>query len=1031
MSAEPGIPGHAEQHTLPSYSRLADVEATQPGSGLLPHGGGAHSFQFDIVPRSDAASFQAGYQGLQQRGFEAWLRGDVLLKGSVNGSQLDFSQCTIELLATESIQSGMGATTSNQVFHAAKVLWRCPRLPSTSANPPAQDSLPSVMPFEFALPEFLPHCVHLPSIRLEYQLIATLYPREDDIEQGPVSRAVAVHLTRYSPPAPATQLLPAAKAQMFSEAIKTWKRTSPMDLEVRLARTLFRRGEPIRLSVTVAPPPEKLVQRGLRIRSVEAQLVRVITPRRAQSVPHSRQKGKDSSRAGHDARQVFADQHVQADGWQPYQHLLKDSTDSVGTSSAGGAASASASTVHHNLSTSLAEEPTREGRTYRTVLAHSGKSCRFSLRRALFLNLSLVPPFATPALPHPSPDHDAPPAGLSPLTLGASAGGGGCESISQETDLSIVQFFVQVTLRMRGSPGTDSAEAAMQTGPSHDAASGPVTQQSESRDIQMQTEVFILPALAGSIGDRLQVPGQEHQELSHSAEPWEEQEDFDGYEDFRDTQGSPSAPLDAVTPRAQGAQNSALAASGHSQMPVGPSHGAEANAEDGALAEIEGQTRPLSADRPTDDVRGPPPSLQQSLHDLRIYPEGADDTPPPPHSPQGDTGLLDSIVEYGSPPFRRQLSSPPAWAESSESQLVYPLQTEFIAGVGMGQRRRGTENSAPPAFSSHDLEQNPPSTPSDTDVPPPDFEFAEQRIEPDAHIVDVSTLGGAANPRSQDADHEGPPAGVPMQHRSRVEPPPYRTSMPAAAGESQSHSHSQVQGVSSTSTLPPSDFQGAQDEEAAPEAGRSFSRQSSGASSSRNEDGTASASEEKARLAAHYGGHSFPSGAGGSHLGRPATQNRASSSTEVSSHADGEEHPDSGSGLPPAYADSEGAGTVARDVPETTERAASDGTMSRPPLREATIARHGPASSSSDALHNSLPLSLGRESEGATSPASSNRSRFMGTPFLSQPRYSAPPAPTAIPQAADARNSREFLDGRHGHFGSDRAAEEEPPVYEA
>lgn len=40
------------------------------------------NLQFDIVPRSDASSFQAGYQGLQQRGFDVWLRGDVLVKGS-------------------------------------------------------------------------------------------------------------------------------------------------------------------------------------------------------------------------------------------------------------------------------------------------------------------------------------------------------------------------------------------------------------------------------------------------------------------------------------------------------------------------------------------------------------------------------------------------------------------------------------------------------------------------------------------------------------------------------------------------------------------------------------------------------------------------------------------------------------------------------------------------------------------------------------------------------------------------------------
>lgn len=73
---------------VPAYHSF-DAQASS-SSSTSPHAS-LPNLQFDIVPPADSSSFQAGYQGLQQRGFDVWLRGDVLLKGSSDEGNVESS----------------------------------------------------------------------------------------------------------------------------------------------------------------------------------------------------------------------------------------------------------------------------------------------------------------------------------------------------------------------------------------------------------------------------------------------------------------------------------------------------------------------------------------------------------------------------------------------------------------------------------------------------------------------------------------------------------------------------------------------------------------------------------------------------------------------------------------------------------------------------------------------------------------------------------------------------------------------------
>ncbi|KPV78379.1 uncharacterized protein RHOBADRAFT_50852 [Rhodotorula graminis WP1] len=151
---------------------------------------------------------------------------------------------------------------------------------------------------------------------------------------------------------------------------RTVSATSPLAFSVRLPRTSFRRSEPIELTTRIEVPDAKAVGEGLRLRTVSAELVRTIT---GIAVSPSRAPSADDDEGR------------------------------------------------------LELEP----QVHRTVLAHSGKSARFSPSRPIIIRLVLHPPT------EPS-----------------------CESITQSSILHTVSFAVVVTIGLVSARPSSSTRAA-------------------------------------------------------------------------------------------------------------------------------------------------------------------------------------------------------------------------------------------------------------------------------------------------------------------------------------------------------------------------------------------------------------------------------------------------------------------------------------------------------------------------------------------------------------------------------------------
>ncbi|GAK68194.1 uncharacterized protein PAN0_050d6430, partial [Moesziomyces antarcticus] len=142
----------AAQHRLPAYSEAngfpppAIASSSQSASSAPP----SDSF-FDIAPRSDSTSFQVGYLGL--RGFQAWLKGDVLVKlDTETKNRGRYTRCLVRLQAKERA-IGFYSSTSDaaqdpqsdevELFSHTLVLWDAEKEPTSSSA--AIPTLPSTM----------------------------------------------------------------------------------------------------------------------------------------------------------------------------------------------------------------------------------------------------------------------------------------------------------------------------------------------------------------------------------------------------------------------------------------------------------------------------------------------------------------------------------------------------------------------------------------------------------------------------------------------------------------------------------------------------------------------------------------------------------------------------------------------------------------------------------------------------------------------------------------------------------------------
>lgn len=118
--------------------------------------------------------------------------------------------------------------------------------------------------FSTPLPLDAPQCIHTSHSALEYTLTATLHP--SDITKVPVSSTVIVHTRRYASHPDVLQVSP-----------ETQRITDPTTVEVQVPRTTFRAGEHVPLYISVPSPRRELIlDEGLRLRNIRAELVRMV-----------------------------------------------------------------------------------------------------------------------------------------------------------------------------------------------------------------------------------------------------------------------------------------------------------------------------------------------------------------------------------------------------------------------------------------------------------------------------------------------------------------------------------------------------------------------------------------------------------------------------------------------------------------------------------------------------------------------------------------------------------------------------------
>ncbi|KAE8269990.1 hypothetical protein A4X09_0g2355 [Tilletia walkeri] len=684
-----------EGHEAPSYQISAQGGDTSVLGGPEPVRADPTQQEdifFDIAPSSDATSFQVGYLGLD--GFRAWIKGDVLLKlGSSSArTQSRFYKAIIELRAVESIESPAEATSQAsqddvprevELFYSSCVLWDANAATSSTA-PPTQ--LPTTMPFSFPLTQDLPHCVHLPRSRLAYTLRATLHS-SDTCNTPSLVKVVPVHLTRYSAPGPLADTMSSldeykGSADSFGLEPHTWKTATPTEMYVQLERTLYRRSEPMsfRILIPALPDQRLMIEKSMNLRAVEADLVRIITvlaPAKVNSgleselAQKSKDKGKLSEAAGVASRSRHPTEEDDGERVPSYTASMEAQTDEPlhGSEAQPGPStqpSTRASSTPHDVLTSDALE--RPANRYETLLAHSGKLCRFSTHRAVNLHLTLHPPFSAPNMPHPHPDHDAfavaarsasmyvrpGPArensggtiaagsgeggrqstesereharmhGLETAVPGSVAGGSGCESITQETLLHRVRFEVRVRIALDGGPAG-------------------------RRDVRFVREVRILPGAAGEAvsersteagpsssaqqpesetRDGVSPPGRAPEKMADKSSSssgkeaildgvfanFNDEEEYDGYEDVLQNVDIDDPPpgADEVGDNSTGTVTSipyfAVASSSTNEMVAVPPDAVAAGGE-----------HPHAVTRSAGSMdTEPPPTLQQSQHDLQL-----------------------------------------------------------------------------------------------------------------------------------------------------------------------------------------------------------------------------------------------------------------------------------------------------------------------------------------------------------------------------------------------------------------------------
>ncbi|SCZ90834.1 BZ3500_MvSof-1268-A1-R1_Chr1-3g02297 [Microbotryum saponariae] len=231
----------------------------------------------NVAPLSTHHDFLHGHLGYGQ----ASLQGEVQVKYTSehgHGQAPRPSKLEVCFRGVER-RHGLGEI---ELCEQRKTLWGWGAQGSSSSMEQGDDVPPPSTVFKFDVTQDLPHCIHLAQSSLEYTLTATLH--SDDASVAPLVQCVPIHLARTSPPGPlSSDLVSSAPAPTSADGSRpslspqSVSRQDPIHFTVHFSRTIFRRSEPIQLVVKIPVPDFDAVTKGLRLRTVSAELVRRIS----------------------------------------------------------------------------------------------------------------------------------------------------------------------------------------------------------------------------------------------------------------------------------------------------------------------------------------------------------------------------------------------------------------------------------------------------------------------------------------------------------------------------------------------------------------------------------------------------------------------------------------------------------------------------------------------------------------------------------------------------------------------------------
>ncbi|KAJ3517362.1 hypothetical protein NLJ89_g539 [Agrocybe chaxingu] len=288
--------------------------------------------QILIVPALDAVNFQKGFLGAE--GERAAVEGEIQIKG-VNMER--WARITISL---RSFESAYQNDIELSVVEVELYSWDG-----------SQGRFPSSIPFSIPLLPDTPQSLQTPHSALGHTLTATLHPAAGQ-STPPVSKSLNISTRRYL-----------SHSHTLPSSPETHTLEDPTLVEVQLPRDSFTSVETIPLYITVPPPPmELVVDQGLRLRNIRAELVRVVKVKR--------EHFEDSEPGADEEVAIEEPEHnLSGPSLAESSHVFDD----------------------HRLpsSSKVPLSPLFLGSSYRTIVARSGASCRFHSSRPIQLRFVL------------------------------------------------------------------------------------------------------------------------------------------------------------------------------------------------------------------------------------------------------------------------------------------------------------------------------------------------------------------------------------------------------------------------------------------------------------------------------------------------------------------------------------------------------------------------------------------------------------------------------------------------------------------